>query len=125
MSVWMLSCSTHGRVLSAFRTRSGQPRGQFIAGTFRVTSAGTTGGSGLPQPATAPPTVKKATRNRSNERMDGPPLSRRFRGDDLSLKPMFIDHVQQLLWSHPLRIVTDPEQVVLQIWFDRLDTRKP
>src|SRR5438876_3556578 len=36
-SIWMLSCSTHGRVPSAFRTRVGQPTAQVIPGTWRVT----------------------------------------------------------------------------------------
>src|SRR5205814_2243587 len=42
-SIWIVPCSTHGRVASAVRTRSGQPLGQDMAGTESVTSVGAAG----------------------------------------------------------------------------------
>src|SRR5262249_30448070 len=38
-SIWIVPCSTHGRVASAFRTRVGQPTAQDMPGTRKPTSA--------------------------------------------------------------------------------------
>src|SRR5438445_3077738 len=83
----MLSCSTHGRVPSAFRTRVGQPTAQVIPGTWRVTSdeaaldfpAPSPGGDGvlgarafsdLPQPGKPTARAASARADRKSLRMD-------------------------------------------------------
>jgi hypothetical protein len=83
-SIWIVACSTHGRVPSALRTRVGQPFGQFIAGTWKTTSdtmllppsfAGSPDGRGeaeapassvLPQPITPTPSAKNARTDRNS-----------------------------------------------------------
>ena len=72
--VSMLPCSTHGRVASALRTRSGQPDGQFMAGTSSTTSVcavGVAGASGLLHPIVHIPNVRKARIERRSVRICG------------------------------------------------------
>ena|SRR6266404_4161748 len=87
-SIWMVSCSTHGRVPSAFRTRVGQPTAQVIPGTRSVTSdkaslapssilspedgggVGVRASSDLPQPGTPAASAANATTDRNSLRME-------------------------------------------------------
>ncbi len=88
-SIWMVSCSTHGRVPSALRTRVGQPTAQVIPGTRRVTSdnaplapfsalspedgdgAGVGASCDLPHPGRPTASAANATTDRNSLRMEG------------------------------------------------------
>src|SRR5262245_47379835 len=125
----MVSCSTHGRVPSALRTRSGQLRAPYIPVTYRVPSAGATA---VPAAAAAPG-AKKARSERSSEPIANPPrpaaehTSRRPRpvGHHLARKSFPVDYLEHLLGGHPHRVVMNPQQVVLQVSLDLPATRNP
>src|SRR5947209_2878379 len=124
----MLACSTHGRVPSALRTRSGQPRAQNMPGTLSVTSVGVGGvGLDLLQPHSEPPTVESSKATRTKKRMDEPSFraGSALRRNDFALEPLLADHCQHRLGRDTSWIVADMEQIVLQLDFNGLDTREP
>src|ERR1700730_9748463 len=108
----MLACSTHGRVPSALRTRSGQPRGQFMAGTWKVTSVA---GAGAACPAGA----REPSSDRNKERIinasSKPQSTRRRRvpGHNRRGEALFADRLEHLLRAQLGRIVVDAQPVVV------------
>jgi hypothetical protein len=93
-----------------------------------VTSVGVGGGRlDLLQPHRDVPTVESSKATRNRKRMDEPSsrAGSTLRRNDFPLESLLADHCQHRLGRDPHRIVADMEQIVLQIDFNGLDTRKP
>lgn len=119
MSVSMLACSTHGRVPSALRTRSGQPCDQYMPGTWSVTSRG--GAMGLSSWAMVPLLgEKKARIERIKKRSMG-----LFPGNDFAAKPLLGDRLHHLFGGHLARVEAHLEPIAVQVHVDPLNARKP
>src|SRR5262245_36719129 len=136
----MLSCSTHGRVPSAARARSGQPRGQYMPGTDKTTSRGSAGASVVVHPGARMPRVTTPRIDRKTERIGIAPFGREgvwvgggrptgpsplLFGDDFPREPFLFDRLQHPRGGQPRRVIADVEQVFFQLDIDLLNPRKP
>ena len=130
-SIWIVPCSTHGRVASARRTRVGQPTAQDMPGTRKATSAwaqfgfffeSSPGGWGV----VLGPDGCALNRPRTEWKKSRiEPRSLRTRWDQFSFQSLLSDLLEHHLGRDLRRVVSDVEEVAFQIDVQRCDAGKP